>query len=314
MKAIKTIFIGTTYEGIPVLRALKTNPQFEVAAVITQPDRPIGRRQIKVPTVIKVEAKQQSIEVFHTENDEKKYTKIIDEIKPELIIVIAFGEIIPVSVLNYPKYKCINIHYSLLPQLRGAVPVQMAILQGLKKTGVTVQIMAKDLDVGPVLAQKDVNIAEKETTPSLKEKLIPMASDLLMQILPEWIEGKVKTQEQDDSKATYCWQSDISKDKALIDWQTMEPEYIERMVRALLPWPIAWTTLPQCKRLKIFEAKLDKFQKKDWIPGEILTANNQLLFATKTPGVVINAINVQLEGKRLMTAAEFLQGNRSLVQ
>lgn len=293
-----------------MLDSLCADNTYKIVGVITQPDMPTGRKQELTPTEIKKLATEKGLKVFTPGPNKQKHVEIVEHLKPELIIVIGYGNILPKKLIDHPKYGCLNIHYSLLPQLRGAVPVQMAILHGLKKTGVTIQLMSEKLDEGPIIAQDEVAIADDETTPSLKEKLIPLGANLLMKVLPDWIDQKIQPREQDHTQATYCRQSDISKERAKIDWDNSEPMLIERMTRALLPWPVAWTVLPSGKRLKVYKAALVK-AKNEGDPGTISISDNRLLFRTKDSDIALDAQEVQEEGKRRMSAAEFIKGYRA---
>jgi methionyl-tRNA formyltransferase len=307
MNAIKTIFISTSREGVPALRELEKADKYLVEGVITQPDKPVGRSQKLCSTPIKKTALELDIPVYEPDNDADNYRQIIEETKPELIITISFGEMIPKYVIDYPKYKCLNIHYSLLPQLRGAVPVQMAILRGLEKTGVTIAIMEETLDTGPILSKKEIKISPDETTTSLKQKLIPAGTALLMQTLPKWIDGDLTPQPQDPEINDYCYEKDLSKEKAQIRWGEMTPEHIEKMVRAFVPWPVAWTFTPEGKRLKIFKAELVDM-KHGKSPGTMIKKDCIPYFATTDPKRVLRLDLVQKEGKRQMKGKVFACG------
>jgi methionyl-tRNA formyltransferase len=308
VKPVNTVFAGTSFEGESILRSLNENKNFNLVGVITQPDKPVGRHQKLQPTRIKQVATELKLKVFEPNKKDENYQKVIDEVKPDLVIVLAFGEFLPDVILNYPKYKCLNVHYSLLPQLRGACPVQMAIMQGLEKTGVTIQIMEHDMDVGPILAQKDVEITDSDTTETLKDKLIPAGKELIISMLPKWIAREITPQSQDDSKATYCYIKDVSKEAAQIDWEKENPKEIERKVRALQPRPVAWTML-NGKRLKIYESEIIKNSEKIQ-PGNLLSIEDKPAIATKNPEIKILLRSVQLEGKKRMTGEEFLRGIR----
>lgn len=310
MERIRTIFVGAGPEGVSTLEYLLKDPEVEIVAVVTQIDKPQGRKQIMTPTPIKKIASAREIPVYEPQGKDREYKRILDESKPELIIVISFGEILPSFLVEHPKYKCLNIHYSLLPLLRGAVPVPMAILQGFKKTGITIQVMVSQLDEGPIVTQKEIDISPEDTTETLKEKLIFLGVDQLQKTLHPWIAGMISPKPQDNSKATYCYRKDISKENAEIDWKTMKPHYIERMVRAFVPWPIAWATLPNGKKLKIFSAALKKTQTSKVLPGQIIPDKEQLFFQTSDPQILLNAIEVQQEGKNRTTGKEFLKGYR----
>lgn len=186
----------------------------------------------------------------------------------------------------------------------------MAILQGLPETGVTIQVMEKEMDTGPILAQAKISILPDETTPSLKEKLIPTGKTLLKDTLPLWISGSITPQQQDNTLATYCYMNDISKEKAEILWDRMDAAHIERMVRAFLPWPVAWTTLPGGKRLKIFQASIVpmEFTKSQESPGEYIKETRSLIFATKNKKKGLEVHEGQIEGKNKMTGVEIRNG------
>lgn len=311
MNTIKTIFIGTSYEGVSSLKALIDDQQYEVTAVVTQPDKPSGRKKTLTPTPIKEVAVKHNLKVYAPENSLRKYKDLVEKENPDLAVTIAFGEFLPKILLDYPRYKCLNVHYSLLPQLRGAVPVQMAILRGLAKTGITVQIMNIECDTGPILTQKDIPIEPDETTLTLKKKLIPLGKDLLMNTLKLWTSGKIKPDPQDTTVCDCCYRNDISKENAAIDWNEMDPEYIDRMIRAFLPWPVAWTIIHNKthdnKRLKIFEAEIIE-RKTEKPPGTIVIVDNSVIFSTKDADRALSVKVLQLEGKNKMTAAEFSKG------
>ena len=215
MNNISTIFIGTSFEGVSSLKSLIDSDTFTVSAVITQPDRPSGRKQTPTPSPVKETALEHNISVHTTEEDDL-YDRVLELYNPDIAVTIAFGDFLPSTFTNTLPHKCINVHYSLLPKLRGAVPVQMAILQGHIKTGVTVQVMEETMDTGPILAQREIPIKPDETTLSLKDRLIPAGKAVLMETLPKWVEGRIPEQDQNHAQATYCYMSDISKDKAEI--------------------------------------------------------------------------------------------------
>jgi methionyl-tRNA formyltransferase len=237
------------------------------------------------------------------------YQEVLVQYKPAVAVTLAFGQFLRKSFLESLSRGCVNVHYSLLPVLRGAVPVQMAIMQGLRETGVTVQLMEETMDTGPILSQEKVPIGPRETTPSLKDILIPVGCELLMKSLPGWVSGQLQPVPQDDSHATYCYMHDISKEKAQIPWKTESAEHIDRMVRALLPWPVAWTILPDGTTVKIFEAHLERKSVKAE-PGDIVAGEKQLMFATLDAETILNATIVQPAGKNKMSGEEFLRGSR----
>lgn len=306
---ISTIFIGTGPEGLSTLEMLSEHEMLKLVAVMTQPDRPFGRKQELKPTAVKDRAQKLGLIVETPDGSSASYQKIIDMYHPDFAVCLSFGQIIPESFIKSLKHGCLNIHYSLLPLLRGAVPVQMAILQGMSETGVTIQVMEKTMDTGPIIIQKSVRIDKNETTPSLKEKLIPLGKDMLRVILTDWFEGKIIPQPQDHTKATYCYVTDISREKAQILWNDMSPDTIEHMIRAFLPWPVAWTTLPDGSKLKIYSSKIVSSDS-DMAPGTLFTDEKRMYFVTSQKGKILQALEVQREGKRRMSGEDFMKGYR----
>jgi methionyl-tRNA formyltransferase len=306
---VKTLFLGSGWESVETLKSLDKDPRFDIVGVITTVDKPVGRNRIMTPSDVKKYALSNDIRVFHTEKKEKKYRKALEIFEPELIVCKAFGEILPEFFIEYPKYKAINVHFSLLPKYRGAVPIQKAILESEKETGISIMLMSKGLDEGDILAVFKEKILPKDTNLSLRKRLVKKSSEVLGDVLEDWINGNIKPKKQDDSKATYCWQKDISKESARIDWEGMEPEYIERMVRAFIPWPIAWTEW-EGRRVKLFDIDVIKC-KNSRDPGELFVKNDVLLFGTKNREKCIKVNELQLAGKKKMSAKEFIKGFRN---
>ncbi len=309
---MKTIFLGTAWESLETLKVLHRDPFFDVVCVITAPDKPVGREQKLTPSEVKKYALGNNIPVVHTEKKKENYIKVLEEYKPEIVVCKAFGEIIPKEFLDYPKYGCINIHFSILPKYRGAVPIQKAILEGEKETGITIMLMSEGLDEGDILKIFKEEIKDDDTNITLRERLVKKTTEVLIPTLKDWVSGNITPVKQKDEEATYCWQKDISKENAEIIWNKYEPEYIERMVKALVPWPVAWTILPDTlhdslagKRLKIFEAELINIEHNK-IPGEIFSEDNMVLFATKNPRITLRITSFQLEGRSKTNEKEFL--------
>jgi methionyl-tRNA formyltransferase len=305
---IRTLFLGSSWESVETLKALDEDMRFDIVAVITTVDKPVGRNQVMTPSEVKSYALSNRIRVFHTEKKERKYQEALAKFNPELIVCKAFGEIVPEFFIEYPRYKAINVHFSILPKYRGAVPIQKAILEGEDETGISIMLMSKGLDEGDILKIYKEPILPKDTNLSLRKRLVEKSAEILGDVLEEWVHGEIEPTPQDDSQATYCWQKDISKENAEIDWDSMEPEYIERMVRAFIPWPIAWTEW-NGKRVKLFDGDLIKF-KNDREAGELFIDNDDLLFATKDREICIKVNRLQIEGKTEMDAEEFINGFR----
>lgn len=272
MQKIKTMFIGSGEFAVPILDSLIKNELIDLVCVVTQPEKPVGRKQILTPTPVGEFLQKNTIKLdletpvkIRVEAD-----NLMAKYEPELIIVASYGQIIPESILNYPKYKALNLHGSLLPELRGAVPVQMAILNGLTKTGVTIQRMVYEMDAGPILAVKEINLEGNETTDTLMDRLANLGAELLIKVLPDWINGKVEESAQNEMSSSYCYKSDLSKEKAEIKFDT-DINLADRMIRAFYPWPVAWVNFNN-KMIKIYFAVVSdinetsdtiKFVKKD---------------------------------------------------
>ena len=224
MDKVKTIFLGSGWESVETLRVLHESEDFEVVCVITTVDRPVGRKQIMTPSDVKKYALENNILVEHTKSKKERYMEIANQYKPDIVVCKAFGEIVPKEFLDYPKYSCINIHFSILPKYRGAVPIQKAILDGEKETGISIMLMSEGLDEGDVLDIYKEEIKPDDTNISLRERLVKKSAKILLPVLREWIDGKIVPQKQDYSKATYCWQKDISKEKAEIKLDIHKPE------------------------------------------------------------------------------------------
>lgn len=306
---VKTLFIGTGEFAVPVLKSLVGLELVDLVGVVTQPDKPAGRKQELTPGPLKKALQEISdlgnVQLFQPEKLREAADDIMSQTSPELIIVAAYGQMIPDSMLNTPKHKCLNLHGSLLPQLRGAVPVQMAILQGLSETGVTIQQMVKELDAGPILTTVDCEITPSETAESLMKKLADLGAALLVETLPRWVAGEIQPQEQDHSQATFCYQADIAKERAEIRFET-PAEQVERMVRAFYPWPVAWAKLDaqEGKALKIFKARIE--QGLSFKSNELkILRDGKRLFLTLQDGT-LELLEIQLEGKQRRAGEEYL--------
>jgi methionyl-tRNA formyltransferase len=305
---IKTVFLGSSWESVETLKALHEDSRFEIVGAITTVDKPQGRKQVLTPSDVKAFCIENNIAVFHTEKSEEKYREALDLFNPELIVCKAFGEIVPKFFLEYPKYKAINIHFSILPEYRGAVPIQKAILDGKKKTGISVMLMSEGLDEGDILKIYEEEILDTDTNQSLRERLVKKSADILGDVLEDWVDGKIEPVKQDSSKATYCWQRDIAKENAQILWEDMDPEYIERMVRAFIPWPVAWTMV-NGKLMKIFESELvndEHFKEKS--TGEMFVYESGLYIKTKEDNKALRIISLQIEGKSRTSAKDYING------
>lgn len=305
---VRVLFLGTDWESVETLETLNEDRRFDIVGVITQPDKEVGRKKVLTPSKVKVFALENNIPVFHTEKKEERYKEALEKFKPELVVCKAFGEIVPKFFLEEPEFKSINVHFSLLPKYRGAVPIQKAILEGERKTGITIMLMSEGLDEGDILEQFEEDILDSDTNQSLRERLVKKSKEVLPDVLERWINSEIKPQKQDDSLATYCWQKDISKENAEIDWENEEPEYIDRKVRAMIPWPIAWTMM-NGKRVKIFKADVVDIES-SVMPGEAFLEDNHLYIGTKNPNRMIRIDELQIEGKNKIKSDEYIRGLR----
>lgn len=310
---IRTIFMGTPQFAVPALLALFEIS--EVIAVITKPDEPVGRKKILVPPPIKVEAQKRNVLVLQPEKiRDPQFISIIRDLQPDLIVVAAYGKIIPRELLALPRYGTINVHASLLPKYRGASPKQAAILAGESETGVTIMLIDELLDHGPILAQATISIAPDETGGSLTEKLATVGAKLLAATIPEWVAGRIKPQEQDHAKATMT--KLLTRDDGKIDW-SKPADYIERLVRVYDPWPGAWTTVwikDLGLRIKVLKARL---QPKSYNlnpkskSGTLFKTPHGLAVVCSTGSLEL--LKLQVEGKRPISAREFINGYPDII-
>jgi methionyl-tRNA formyltransferase len=292
---IKTLFIGSNWEALETLKVLKQDPRFEIVGVITQPSKPVGRKQTVEETEIISFSKINKIPTFTDDN----YKKIADELDYDLIVCKSFGRILPSWFLK----NAINVHYSLLPKYRGAVPIQKAIMEGETETGISIVLMGRKLDAGDILYQAKEKILPNDTNESLRKRLVALTGQVLPNILVKWQEGKVTPTPQDEKLASYCYREDISKDNAFIDFLNMSTDRVERIVRAMIPWPIAWTVLPNGKRMKIFEGKVVERKMVD----DIEIDGKRLFFRCEDG--CYECLVVQVEGGKRLNVETLLNGN-----
>ncbi|MCP2618414.1 methionyl-tRNA formyltransferase [Candidatus Aminicenantes bacterium AC-335-A11] len=249
---MKIVFMGTPEIAIPFFRKLLENGH-EIRLVISQPDKPVGRGMKIIPTPVKEFALKNNIPVYQPlkiREDEKALEKI-KEVNPELIVVVAYGQIIPPSIIYYPPFGAINVHFSLLPKYRGAAPVQWAILNGERKTGVTIFKLNEKMDEGDILSQREIEILPDEKASHLENRLSEIGAELLVETISLLKQGKIKPKKQDHSLATYAPR--LKKENGIIDWKK-DSNIIHRMVRAFDVWPSAYFFMKN-KRIKIIEGK-----------------------------------------------------------
>ncbi|MFH1671203.1 MAG: methionyl-tRNA formyltransferase [Candidatus Portnoybacteria bacterium] len=246
----KVIFIGTSHFALPVLEGLVKN-DYQILAVITAPDRPSGRKNQITPPPVKEIALKHKLRILQPEKI-SEIEKEISQINPDLIVVAAYGQIIPKGILDIPRFKSLNLHPSLLPKYRGPSPIQAAILNGDKITGATLMVMDEKMDHGPIVVQEEIEIKPEDNYQTLEKKLSQKSADLLIKNLPQYFNGKIKPKTQDETKTTYTKM--LTRQDGEIDWGKSALEN-ERKIRAFYPWPGAWTIMGG-KRIKILKAKI----------------------------------------------------------
>lgn len=304
---IKTIFMGTPEFALPGLKALLESPDFEIIGVYTQPDKPAGRKQRLTPPPIKTLAIQNNIPVFQPE----KIKTEIDNIKslnPDLIVVIAYGKIIPQAILDIPQYGCINVHASLLPKYRGASCLAAPILNGDKESGITIMEMDAGMDTGKIIKQVSTLLSPQETLATLHDRLAKLGAEILTDTLKRYIQGEIKAEVQDENQASYVQL--IKKEDGHLQPRLSAAE-LERKVRAYNPWPGAFLVLDNGEKLKILEAKAEKSENNSNI-GEIYLNNGRL--ALNCGQDILFILKLQRENRNAMSASDFLKGNQDILK
>lgn len=300
---LKIIYMGTPDFAVLPLRALAESG-YEIAAVVTQPDKPKGRGKTMLPTPVKEEAQKYDIPVYQpVKVRDPEFIQVLEEIHPDLIVVAAFGQLIPKTILDLPEFGCINIHASLLPKYRGAAPIQWAVINGEKVSGVTTMRMDEGLDTGDMIMKEEVVLDEKETGGSLFDRLSEVGAKLCVRTLKAIEDGTATYTKQDHEAATKT--TLIKKQFGIIDWSKPAVE-IECLIRGLNPWPSAYTYL-NGKTLKIWAAAV-KDETSDKAPGELAEVTKHGVGVQTGDGILMLE-EVQLEGKKRMSADAFLRGN-----
>lgn len=302
----RLVFMGTPTFAVPALKQLAES--HEIVTVVTQPDRPAGRKRRLTAPPAKEAALAQSLHVWQPPTlRTPEAVEHLRALAPDLIVVVAFGQILRADVLDVPPHGCLNVHGSLLPRYRGAAPVPAAILAGETETGITLMQMDKGMDTGPIIAQATCPIAPDDTTARLSERLAHLGADLLVETLPRWLAGDITPQPQDDSQATYC--RIIAKADGQLAWQ-LPAEELARQVRAYIPWPTAFTSW-QGKPLKVLRALPLQEWRSEGQPGQVVALDDGV--GVVTGEGVLQLVEVQLAGKRAMTTKDFLRGQRGFV-
>ena len=303
---MRIVFMGTPEFAVNILQTL-IDSEHDVIGVVTQPDRLVGRKRILTAPPIKTLASKYSIPVFQPEKIKLNYQQVINW-NPDIIITCAYGQIIPKVLLDYPKYKAINVHASLLPKYRGGAPIHQAIIDGCRETGITIMYMDVKMDEGDIIAQKTVNIEETDDVGRLHEKLSIAGANLLMATLPSIVNHTNKSIKQDHREATYAY--NIKPEDEKIIWDMLGVQ-IYNQIRGLNPWPGAYSILDG-RRVKIYRSKIIKMPSSG-IPGEIIELQKDGIIVKTGDHNCVKLMEVQLEGKKIQTIKEILNGKHPFI-
>lgn len=301
---MKVIYMGTPDFAVPCLERL-VKDGFDVVCVVTQPDKPKGRKQELSPSDVKVKALELGLHVYQpaTLKTQDAYD-YLSKFEPDYIIVAAYGKILPKNILDLPKYACINVHGSLLPKYRGAAPIQRSVLAGDAVTGVTTMLMNEGLDTGDMLLKSEYRIDINATAGEVFDALANASPDLLMKTIEMFTKGEITPEKQNEEDSTYA--AMLSKDEAVIDWSKSALE-IHNLIRGMSPWPVAYTCLDG-KKLKIYSSCLTD-EKTGLDVGKVKEDKDSILVACGD-GMILSLTSVQLEGSKRMDAKSFLLGHK----
>ena len=300
---IRLIFMGTPDFSVPSLQALIKENGFEIVAVVTQVDKAVGRGHIMSAPPIKQIASKNGLAVLQPLKI-KEITSTIKGLKPDLIIVAAYGKIIPLEILEIPVYGCLNVHASLLPKYRGAACLNAPILNGDSKTGITIMKMEEGLDTGPILRQAEITLNGDETLEFVHDKLSLLGAEILPTTIKDWLNGKIKEREQKETDASYVKM--IKKEDGHINWQN-KAEEIERLIRAYNPWPGTYS-FKEKELIKIISVDKTPLKINNYKIGEIFFDNGKMAIQCGQDALLI--LKLQTAGKKIMTSSEFLRGHK----
>ena len=298
---MKIVFMGTPDFAVPTLESLVKGGH-EVIAAVTQPDKPKGRGKAVLMTPVKEKALEYDIPVYQpVKARDPEFVQILKDMSPDVIVVVAFGQLLPKAILDIPKYGCVNVHASLLPKYRGAAPIQWAVIDGEEKSGVTTMLMNEGLDTGDMLEKVEYVLDKNETGGSLFDKLSEMGGELILSTLDKIENGTITRTPQGETTTGYAKM--LNKSMGEIDW-SMEAVKIERLIRGLNPWPSAYTSL-KGKTVKIWAAEVEDGTLTG-NPGRVTVTKDKLL--VETGEGYLSITELQLEGKKRMDTAAFLRG------
>ncbi len=300
---MKIVFMGTPDFALASLDKL-IDGGYEIAAVVTQPDRPKGRGKKLTPPPVKERALGAGLRVLQPERvKDSGFIEALKELSPDIIIVVAYGQILPEEIINLPAMGCINVHASLLPKYRGAAPINWCIINGESRTGVTTMYMDKGMDTGDILLQRETEIGEDETAGELHDRLAVLGADLLLETLEGIQRKEVERKVQDHSAATYAPQ--LVRENGRVDWN-LDAKSIYNIIRGTNPWPGCYTVY-KGERMKLWEAKVLE-RKSSGIAGKVLEAGHGGMLVQAGSGTLLVTM-IQMPSSRVMTVDEYLRGN-----
>jgi len=303
---MRVLFMGTPDFAVPTLAAL-VNAGYEMVGVVSQPDKPRGRGHHLMPTPVKAYAESRGIAVYQpaTLKDEA-FASLLSRLAPEVIVVVAYGKILPLSVIEYPTYGCVNVHGSLLPEYRGAAPMQRAIIDGKTKTGITTMLMAAGLDTGDMLLKAEVEIGEDDNFEDIHDRLASVGAELLVKTLGGLARREITPKVQDDSLATYA--AKIEKSDCELDFSRSAKE-LHDLIRGLSPIPLCFTHTPDGKLLKVVKSRVfDADRVHEEQAGTVISVGEDIKVACGKG--TLSLLTVVPEGKGKMSAADFVRGRK----
>jgi len=303
---MRILFMGTPDFALPTLRAL-CESEHTVVGVVTKIDTPKGRGHHMMPTPIKVFALEQNIPVYQPNTLKgEEFVALLAELDPEMIVVVAFGKILPRNVLDYPKYGCVNVHGSLLPEYRGAAPMQRAIIDGKTVTGITTMLMADGIDTGDMLLKAEVEIGENDNFEDMHDRLSEVGASLLMETVEKLEKGEITPEKQDDALATHA--AKIEKSDCLLDF-SLDAKVLHDLIRGLSPIPLSFTHTPDGKLLKVVASRVADAEKTvKALPGTVLSVGDDIKVVCGKG--ILSLLTVVPEGKGKMSAADFVRGRK----
>ncbi|MCT1576329.1 methionyl-tRNA formyltransferase [Oceanobacillus kimchii] len=304
----RIVFMGTPDFAVPVLQKL-LELNYDIVLVVTQPDRPKGRKKVITPPPVKEEAIKHNLEVFQPEKLRDDFKMIID-LKPDLIVTAAYGQILPREILESPSYGCINVHASLLPELRGGAPIHYAIMQGKDVTGVTIMYMVEKLDAGDILTQVEVPIEQDDHVGTMHDKLSQAGANLLIETLPSLFNNEITPRKQDESLVTFA--SNIKREEERIDWSKSAKEIVNH-IRGLHPWPVAFTTY-EGQVMKIWWGEETSPLNKSGNIGEIIEKDSNGFYVQCGNKSIVKISEIQPAGKKRMLVEDYLKGSQDRIK